>query len=500
VRRWDLTVALDPDKQLRLYLQLANAIADDIRRGRLKPGEALPGSRALAESLGVNRNTVVAGYDELAAEGLVCTRMGGGTSVAEPPPVPEAAAPHPEQTPTYALPTPLHRQPPISPPAPGMLVISRALPDVRLLPARSRARAFGRAVGRQSRALLTYPDPRGHARLRSELATMLSRPRALPATPETVLVARSVEHALDLVARMLLSPGDAVAMEEFSYPPARRMLRMAGARLLPVRVDDDGLDVGALEKLLSKEPLRAVFVMPHHQFPTATVMSQARRALLAELALRHRFAIIEDDYDHELHYEGKPVLPIAAGTGAANVIYVGSLSNLLSTGLSTAFVVAPPPVYERLVSIRAASDAQCAPAVDCAIAELFEEGEILRHVRRMRRVYASRRDTLAAAPVRHLGSAVRFRVPEGGMGLWVHAADDIDVRAWALAGEREGVTFCDARDYDFHHREHLPFLRLGFTFLDEAKLEEAVRRMARARKCERRGRCTSRSPPARSAS
>jgi GntR family transcriptional regulator/MocR family aminotransferase len=473
-------VALDPAKKLPLYLQLATAIADDIRSGRLKPGDALPGSRALAESLGMNRNTVVAGYDELAAEGLVCTRMGGGTSVAEPQPLSEAAAPLPRQSPTYGLPTPLHPPLPIVPPAPGMLVISRSLPDVRLLPARSLARAFGRAVGRQSRALLTFPDPRGHARLRAELATMLSRTRALPASPETVLVTRTVEQAFDLVARMLLSPGDAVAMEEFSYPPARSMLRMVGARLLPVRVDDDGLDVGALETLLSKERLRAVFVMPHHQFPTATVMSQARRARLAELAVRHRFAIIEDDYDHELHYDGKPVLPIAAGAGGANVIYVGSLSSLLSPGLSTAFVVAPPPVFERLVSLRAASDAQSAPAVDCAIAELFEEGEILRHVRRMRRVYAARRDTLAAALVRHLGSAVRFRIPEGGMGLWVRAEDGIDVRAWALAGEREGVIFCDARDYDFHHRDHLPFLRLGFSYLDEAELEEAVRRMARA--------------------
>src|SRR5205085_6390746 len=130
------------------------------------------------------------------------------------------------------------------------------------------------------------------------------------------------------------------AVEAFGYPPAWSVLRLAGARLVPVPLDHHGLDVGALEKLLSRQRLRAVFVTPHHQFPTNTVMTTPRRARLAELALRHGFAIIEDDYDHEFHYEGKPVLPIAAGPGRANVIYLGSLSNLLAPGLSTAFVVA----------------------------------------------------------------------------------------------------------------------------------------------------------------
>src|SRR5207248_7750512 len=146
--------------------------------------------------------------------------------------------------------------------------------------------------------------------------------------------------------------------------------------LVPVPLDDDGLDVAALEKLLARERLRAVFVTPHHQFPTTTVMSPARRDHLGKLALQHGFAIIEDDYDHEFHYEGRPLLPIAAGAGRANVIYVGSLFNLLAPGLCTGFVAAPPPVMQRLVGLRAASDAQGDAAVECALAELFEEGEL----------------------------------------------------------------------------------------------------------------------------
>lgn len=476
MRRWELTVALGADDRLPLFLRLANAIADDIHRGRLKPGDPLPGTRELAESLGVSRNTVVAGYDELAAEGLVDTHVGGGTRVAataQPPPAPPALA----DTPTYALPPAPHLPTPFAPLAPGALTLAAGMPDPRLFPSAALARAFRRAIGARGRSLLGYAGPCGHPRLRRELAGMLARTRGLPATPDNVMVTRSIEQAIDLVARALLAPGDVVAVEAFGYSPAWSVLQMAGARLLPLPLDDDGLDVDALQALLARERVRAVFLTPHHQFPTTRVMSAPRRERLAALALEHRFAIIEDDYDHEYHYAGKPVLPIAAGAGRANVAYVGALSSLLAPGISTAFVTAPLPVFERLAALRAASDARGDVAMECAIAELFEDGELLRHVRRTRRAYAARRDALADALARHLGSALRFRPPEGGLALWARADDGIDVAAWARAGADEGVGFRDARAFDFHQRPQ-PYLRLGFSYLDEAELEEAARRMA----------------------
>jgi GntR family transcriptional regulator/MocR family aminotransferase len=269
------------------------------------------------------------------------------------------------------------------------------------------------------------------------------------------------------------------------------VLQLAGARLVPVAVDHDGLDVDALEALLAREPIRAVFTTPHHQYPTTAVMSRQRRERLADLALRHRFAIIEDDYDHEFHYEGKPILPIAAGAGRANVVYIGSLSNLLAPGVSTAFVFAPAAVFDRLAGLRAASDARGDAAMECAIAELFEDGELLRHMRRVRQVYAGRRDALATALRRHLGSALRFRVPAGGMALWAQVDEGIDAAAWARAGEREDVLFRDSRAVDFEHRD-ASFLRLGFSYHDAAELDEAVRRMARALIRERSARLASR--------
>jgi GntR family transcriptional regulator/MocR family aminotransferase len=501
MRRWDLNVALDASRDQPLFLQLANAVADEIRSGRLKPGDPLPGSRELAGRLGVNRNTVMASYGELAAEGLVDTRVGGGTfvcaSIAGNAQSVRARA-EGSDMPTYPLARPLQLPAPLAGAIAGTLNLALGMADVRLFPAAALARAFRRAISPRSRASLSYAEPCGHPRLRRELAMMLARSRGLAVTADNLMVTRSIEQAIDLVARALLAPGDVVAVESLGYPPAWNVLRLAGAQLVALPLDDDGLDVVALEELLSRRSVRAVFLTPHHQFPTTSVMSAQRRARLAQLALQHRFAIIEDDYDHEFHYAGKPVLPIAAGSGRANTVYIGSLANLLAPGISSGFVSAPTPVFERLRSLRQASDARSDVAMECAIAELFEDGELLRHMRRVRRVYAARRDVLAAALKHHLGSALAFRIPDGGMAIWAQADETIDLAGWQHAGEREGVLFTTAQAYDLMQREQ-PFMRLPFSYLDEDELNEAVRRMAHALTRARNLRLTSNlraTPPA----
>jgi GntR family transcriptional regulator/MocR family aminotransferase len=480
MRRWQLTIMPDARGGLPVFLQVSKAVTDDIRSGRLVPGDALPGTRALATQLGVHRNTVIAAYQELAAEGLVQARWGGGTFVAESRPASLRATAAAVSGPSYDVAPPLARPPSARVP-PGMLMMFRGIPDVRLLPVAMLTRAYRRAVSGRGRALMSYSDPQGHVRIRSELASMLSRTRGVPATAETVMVTRGSQQALDLVARTLLSPGDVVAVERLGDPSVRNVLRLAGAELVPLALDDQGLDVDALAALLARRRVRAIYVTPHHQFPTNVVMSAARRARLGRLAVEHGVAIIEDDYDHEFHYEGKPVLPLAGGADRGNVVYVGSLSKVFAPGLRTGFIVAPPSVLDRLVSVRIACDLQGDAALECAIADLLEDGELTRHVRRMRKIYARRRDALAAALERHLGTALQFQIPDGGMALWARVDDDIDIARWERAGERQGVLFCGAQVYDFHDRAE-PCLRLGFSYHDEAELADAARRMARALK------------------
>lgn len=483
MRRWQLTVTLDPESALPLFVQISRAIAGEILSLRLRPGDALPGSRTLARSLGVHRNTVLATYDALIAEGWLRTEAADGTFVADQPPTRRRGqVPVPPERvacqPGYRLAPPMPFERPPEYPS-GMLVLAKGAPDPRLLPTTELARAYRRVLLRDGRKLLVYGDPTGHRRLREALASMLSAARGISAEPENIMVTRGSQMALDLAARALLAPGDTVAVESLGHPPAWSALRLAGARLIPIEVDRDGLRVDALEAALARQPIRAVYVTPHHQFPTTVVMSAIRRRALLELAEARGIAVIEDDYDHEFHYDGRPALPLASRDPSGVVLYVGTLSKILAPGLRVGFVVAPTRVIERMTSLRVATDLQGDLASECAVAELFQSGELGRHVRRMRGIYRARRDALVAALRAELGSVLEVEHPSGGMALWVRVAPGIDLEAWSGQARACGVAFRPGRIYDFHGACRSA-ARLGFTFHDEAELAEAARRMAEA--------------------
>lgn len=466
-----------------MFLQIARALTAEIRRGRLRPGERLPGSRSLAESLGVHRNTVIAAYDELAAEGWIHTEQARGTFVAANLPIvrPRRFAPRPSATrpslaPTTAFELGPELAPPPAPPPKGALVLAGGSPDLGLVPRAALARAYRRALTSPRGDLLAYGDAQGHPHLRRELARMLGASRGVCPDDDQLLVTRGAQMALSLLAEALLRPSDIVAVEGYGYRPAWSALARR-ATLVPLPVDDDGLEVAALARLLETTPVRAVYLTPHHQFPTTVALSAPRRLELLALAERHRFAILEDDYDHEIHYRGRPILPLASADQHGAVVYVGTLSKVLAPGLRLGYVVAPAPLIRRLVALRTGADRQGDLALEHAVAELFEDGEIERHVRRMRRVYAARRAALARALELHLGGALSFRPAPGGMAIWARAAPGIDVDAWAAAAREAGVVFATAKSFTFDGHP-APHLRIGFASLDEAALEEAVRRMA----------------------
>ncbi len=224
--------------------------------------------------------------------------------------------------------------------------------------------------------------------------------------------------------------------------------------------------------------LRAVYLTPHHQYPTTVTLSGPRRLALLDLARRHRLAIIEDDYDHEFHYEGPPVLPLATLDRGGHVIYIGTLSKVLAPGLRIGYVVAPPPLLRRLAVLRSAVDRQGDMAVEAAVAELMEDGELQRHVWRVRRHYMARRDALIQGLARHLGDRIEVRAPTGGLALWARV-HEIDVDRWAERAESAGVRIRSARQFAFDGRGR-PFVRLGFARHTEAELETAARRLAKA--------------------
>ena len=464
-----------------MFLSIARSIADDILRGRLKPGAPLPGSRTLAASLGVHRNTVLAAYHELEAEGFTEATAARATRVSTELPRERAHTPRAQG---HALDRvgfdlgPAQSCTLTSAGVPkGAISLFGGSPDLTSVPTPALARAYRRAL-RSPTVPLGYGDPQGEHRLRAALADMVRASRGLSATADDVLVTRGSQMALYLAARTLLSPGDVVLVEALGYRPAWEALRAGGAELVPVPVDPEGVDVEAVLRVVLSRRVRAIYLTPHHQYPTTRLLSQARRRELLLLAKRHRFAILEDDYDHEFHYDKKPVLPLASQDEAGVVVYFATLSKILAPGLRLGFVVAPRPVLERMTSYRALVDRQGDRVVELAVAELAEDGEIERHARRMRRVYAQRRTTFIDLLRRHLGGVLDFEPPAGGMAVWVHAPG-VDVDAWAARAEAAGVMVQTAKRFGFDGRRR-PFLRLGFAGEDERRLRLGVERLARS--------------------
>jgi GntR family transcriptional regulator/MocR family aminotransferase len=483
--RWDFAFPLERQRGVPLFQQIARAIEADIRRGRLRPGDPLPGTRTLAHALGVQRLTVVSAFDDLVAEGWLVSHRARGTFVSAdlPDPKPRRFAPQrasPGMAPRVAyelLAAPTAERPHEVPR--GSLLFAPARADVRLAPGDLIGRAYRRAIGKRGGALLSYANPEGHPRLRDALATMLASTRGLAATSANVCITRGSQMALALLARALIQPGDVVAVEQLGYGPAWEAFRQAGAKIVGVPVDHDGLRIDALERVIADHHVRAIYVTPHHQFPTTVTLSAGRRLRLLELARAHRIAIVEDDYDYDFHYDGRPVLPLASVDPGGVVAYIGTLSKVLAPALRIGYVVAPTPLIERLAAHRSYIDTQGDQVLEYAIAELLEEGTIQRHIRRVRREYRERRDTLVGALRDQLGDQITFDVPAGGIALWVKARKGLDVDAWARAARDKGAVIVTAAAYTLDGRPQ-PFVRLGFASLNGKELQEGVRRMAAA--------------------
>lgn len=464
-----------------LYVAIARAIAGDIARNRLKQGDRLPGSRKLAEQLGINRNTVQAALEELIAQGWVETQPARGVFVrarelVEAPRAIVRTALLREAVPARLgfdlraeLPTRIGHS------MESQLVLTGGVPDPRLFPHELLARAYRRALRRHGERLLDYGDARGELPLRAAIADMLTRLRGLAAGEDDVMITRGSQHAIWLAAHALLSPGDRVGVECWGYPPAWEALRSAGANLVPLAVDDEGVRIDAIEAALQQGALKALYLTPHHQYPTMVPLSAQRRLRLLALARQHRIAVLEDDYAHEFQFEGRPRLPMASADKAGVVVYIGTLSKILAPGLRIGYVVAPRALLDAMAALRTIGDRQGDSTAEAAVAELMVDGEVERHARRVRQIYRARRELLAHELTVRLGERVHFSLPAGGMAFWIGVRDTQPER-WVLRARARGVSFRAGSEHALTPSAgSLPFVRMGFTRLDEHELKRALR-------------------------
>lgn len=478
LRPWKTILSIELDGRKAVFQQIADGIIREIRRGRLKPGDPLPGSRILAADLGLNRKTVVTAYEELIAEGWLDTAYKRGTFVSLKLPgyrEGKKALSAPEKTAFafnhFGRSFVLHNRVHSGRSLPGF---DDGIPDVRLAPLDALMRAYKRIFRQKARwRMMDYGSERGDERLRAALARMLAHDRGLFVHDQGLCITRGSQMALYLTAQTLVKPGDTVLIETPGYPPAREVFRMAGAHIVPVPVDADGLCTEQIEALCRKWPVKAVYVTPHHQFPTTVTMKADRRLELIALSNRYGFAIVEDDYDHEFHFGIRSMMPLASDENAANLVYIGSLSKLLAPSVRVGYVAGPPAFIQALSALRLLVDRQGDPILEHAVAELMEDGEISRHARRALGIYRERRDYMAQCLEKELGEAVFFRRPEGGLAYWVRFRRAQDIDGLLHKAYAKGLSLMSPAPCSFDN-SRLNALRLGYASLTPEELTRGI--------------------------
>ncbi len=483
LRPWKTILQLELNSGKAVFLQIADGIIGEIKKGRLKPGASLPGSRVLAHDLGVNRKTVVLAYEELTDTGWLSTAHKRGTFVSEQ--LPEQKQPR-KATSDSPVVAPHHfnfrqrEKASVQDNPSSLIVFDDGLPDARLTPLDELSKAYKRILLQNARwCMMGYRSPKGELRLRSALCNMLMHDRALNVQPERICITRGSQMALYLTAHTLVQPGDRVAMETPGYRPAWEAFKQAGALMEPIPVDDEGLCVEALEKLCSRKKIKAVYVTPHHQFPTTVSMKIGRRLALLALSRQYGFAIVEDDYDHEYHFGARSLLPLASDTTTGNVIYISSLSKLLSPALRIGYVTGPEAFIDSLSALRMIIDRQGDTVMENAVAELMEGGAIHRHAKRAFNTYKARRDQMASCLDQYLAPKIHYQKPEGGLAYWVHFNKAIPTTALAAKLLTRGVQVNPSENL-FFDKKTQPALRLGYASLDPRSLEEGIKILASA--------------------
>jgi len=462
LRPWSLEIQLDKKSNTALYLQIADAIINAIKSGKLSSGNALPGSRQLAVLLHVNRNTVIEALDVLTAEGWLITMDRKGTFVADV--LPQSGLEKKQQQKANTT------EEEIKP----HLVFDDGLPDSRLAPMTDLARAYREIFNRKSRwQIMGYSNEFGNTEFRKAIAQMLNFKRGMNISLDQICITRGSQMAMYLAAHSLFSKGDFVMIENPGYQPAWKAFENAGAALLPVNITPDGLNLEEVEEYLKKyNTIKAIYVTPHHQFPTTVTMSLKKRLKLIELSNKYGFTIIEDDYDHEFHFGQRPILPISSYETAQNFIYIGTLSKIVAPALRIGYLVSTPERIEKVGEHRKIIDVQGDNIMEEAVLHLINEGIIKRHLKKTNLIYKAKRDYFESLCKQHLKDKITFTKPEGGLAFWIVPNDTIDLPFVCQQLLAKGIKIMNPEN--FSCTNSASGFRLGYASLTEQQMEQGI--------------------------
>jgi GntR family transcriptional regulator/MocR family aminotransferase len=470
---------LDLDRQGPLNAQLVRALKQAILARRIAPGTRLPASRELARTLELSRNTVLAAYDQLAAEGFVEGRVGAGTFVAQlPAPLEQARAPapHPSAPPRLAAyGRRAESQSPQTAPVTRRRTLRYNLAYGLPLVTPALQSAWRRALSRAADdTRFDYPPAHGLSALRQALAGYLARRRGLDVDAEDVLIVGGAQQALELCARVLLDPGDVALVEDPSYQGTHKILAALGARVRRVPVDEAGLR----SERLPDAGARLVVVTPSHQFPAGSVLSLPRRLELLAWAERHRAWLVEDDYDGEFHHAGRPLAALKSLDRGGRVLYVGTFSKVLFPALRLGYLVVPPALREAFRAAKWLAD-RGSPAIEQqALARLIGSGRFERLLRRSNKILTERRAVLLAALARECGDALHVDGASSGMHFTAWLTRLPPARLPELIARAEALELGLYPIAPYYARApRRAGLLIGYSGLGPRELREAARRL-----------------------
>lgn len=465
------------DLSIQIYRQLLEAALD----GRLRAGEQLPPTRELARRLDVSRNTVAVAYEQLAADGALVGRVGAGSFISIDPVRriqsrrAPAGAVHPRDI-WRSITIPQRRS--VTNVTYDFIV---GTPDVRLFPLSTWRRLLAGELRAPAAEYAAYGHPAGHAGLRAAIARHVGLSRSVRAEADDIIVTHGAQQAFDLIGRVLIAENTCVAVEDPGYPYARLLFRSLGAQVVGVRVDDEGIVVDAIPR-----QARVVYVTPSHQFPLGTAMSLRRRTALLAWAERRGAVVIEDDYDSEFRFGGRPLDPLQSLDRTGRVIYVGSFSKVLLPTLRLGFLVAPESLQPALLAARQLAGWHGELATQAALARFIERGLLSRHIRKVAREYADRHARIVDGLERRCAGVLQLIPAAAGLHVAAAASDDsVDVAAAARHAAARGVRASPLADF-YIGAATQNGLAIGYGAIPVSRIDEGLTRLAASFRATRR--------------
>ncbi|MGY4539515.1 DNA-binding transcriptional MocR family regulator [Mucilaginibacter sp. UYNi724] len=474
-------VVIDHNSTTPFYKQIYIQVIGLIQQGFLRAGNRLPGTRELAQIMGVHRNTIIAAYEELSAQNWIETIPRKGTQVAlNLPEIKPRTFNKANAQASFAKPTKFQftkhaiiDKLKVMPVTNG-LIVNDGFPDIDLAPFDLLFKLCRRQLnGKKVTSILSSSNAGGSAALRTASCSFLNETRGLNITEENIIITRGAQMAIYIAASLILKPGDQVLVSDPSYLIADDVFTSMGAKLIRVPVDSHGMDVDVIEKLLKTTAISLLYIIPHHHHPTTVTMSTARRIRLLQLIKEFGIPVIEDDYDYDFHYQNSPVIPLAAGDHGGNIIYVGSYTKLLAPNFRLGYLIASANFVEQAIYLRKLMDLRGDTLMEDALATMIGTGELARHIKKSLKIYSRRCDLICKLLAEQLGDVVGFTKPQGGLAIWIKFKQQYPLKTVIEKARAKGLLFSGSAYYRNENQRHNA-IRFGFASLTPEKIVVAI--------------------------